>query len=612
MTMNDYGTAGEPAYSTTNPPPPSDTAAPADATPQVGGPFDKAIRAALEEITRLEGLRDQAASAAKSAPTGISGKAERDRAQARLNDAEAELARANRQYQNILARAAAAPSAGGSTPSAAGKSITWIRRQLPDGAWVEDAYSVDLTKPTGQQSTRATDIPSRPASAPTGTATAASRPPSDPSQWQPIKGPDGKTLALQDPATGDRVAVPAGPVRKSGTEDSVSGGYVFHWSYDDQGNPHLTGKDQIADPNKIPDGTKTYINQGGWGIPAVYRGGQAIPTGEQAVPLTPETAGAPTEGKTRPAVVDGYNVTQTYSGGQWVTSSVGTRATPQPVQQVNASATEKNLTTYDPNTGTYSQTPNQNYQPGDVAGKVQQLQQQAQAKRDELNKAVQSGQKTGEQAAAEFDTWWNGNVEPQKAQLQQAQQTAQTDATIKQNTELRNQQAAEQSAFTTAQGAGRDAVAAAQAGLVNRVGPGFGAALNNIQQAYASGKAPGNFDIGSAVTYDMPDFSKISEQATAQALAHLSPTAAGKVGLPMPGIPQGVDISGALNKSQYTPTTTIAPDGTVTITHAQPGGYQGAPNPNVFGSGTGNVMQPLPPALAPNEQQIFGNYAPPG
>lgn len=213
--------------------------------------------------------------------------------------------------------------------------------------------------------------------------------------------------------------------------------------------------------------------------------------------------------------------------------------------------------TQDPLTGKITPSYNANYQAktvADVAGRVSQLQTMAQDQRDQISARLQSGEfGTGpdaqQKAAAAFDSWWSQNVESQKAALTAAQSTAQQE----QQRLLEEQQRAN---VATAQTAGQAALTAA-AGEV-RHGPGFGAALANIQNAYASGKAPAPMSaeqLQAAVTPAPLDYNKIYEQATAQALAHISPTAAQiATGQPVPtalGRIQGMDINEQLNRQRY-------------------------------------------------------------
>lgn len=239
-----------------------------------------------------------------------------------------------------------------------------------------------------------------------------------------------------------------------------------------------------------------------------------------------------------------------------------------------ASSDQLNLTYTDAN-GNVVQQPNQSFipkTPTEFAARVGSLQQAARAKSDQLQQQYQAGTITKDQRDAQFGDWWNANVESQRATLQTAQQ--QTTAE-----EQRKQQEQQRLNFATAQTAGQNAVQAYQATLPNRVGPGFGAALNSILNSFSTGKAPPQLDYSSAVTYQMPDLNQLAEQATAQALAHISPTAAGIAGQAMPQTPQ-LDLSSALDRTSYAPTVTVSPTGAVTVQHAAPAAVQTRPAPS--------------------------------
>jgi hypothetical protein len=86
----------------------------------------------------------------------------------------------------------------------------------------------------------------------------------------------------------------------------------------------------------------------------------------------------------------------------------------------------------------------------------------------------------------------------------------------------------------------------------------------------------------------MPDINALAQQATNQALAHISPTAAANMNAATgpntpnfgPGLPQtmpGYDYTQGLNRQNYQmpgASTTVSPDGTV---HVQQGGQQQPP-----------------------------------
>jgi hypothetical protein len=264
--------------------------------------------------------------------------------------------------------------------------------------------------------------------------------------------------------------------------------------------------------------------------------------------------------------------------------------------------------------GSIKNVPNPNYQPTDPALRVAQLSNQASAKLQEIQAKIGPGF-TPDQAQSEFDAWWNTNVEPAKTQLQQTQQKTQADV-------QRQQQEQERANYATALTAGSNAVEAYKAQMPNMVGPGFGAAVNQLANAWTSGKPVGNVDIASAVQYQPLDLNQLQQNAVNSALAHISPTAAQGLGGGMPAMAQQqYDVTANLNRSNYQfqpGTTTVAPDGTVTVQHAQQpvsnqpttmnipampgavGAAQSAPLPSTYPSFIGNAVgQQLNPALSP-------------
>jgi hypothetical protein len=191
-----------------------------------------------------------------------------------------------------------------------------------------------------------------------------------------------------------------------------------------------------------------------------------------------------------------------------------------------------------------SQVNNPNYQPTDPAYRVAQLSQQANAKLAEIQAKIgttYTGPDAQAKAQAEFDQWWGSNVEPAKQQIQFAQQKQQQDLA--------------RSNLATAQNAGSAAVQAAS--NLHYVGPGFGDLWGKISQGYGT-QMPDNItadDINRGLVSEAPNFGDIYEKATAQALQHISPTAAAIVNGQGGGAPtalqQPPDITGQLNRSNY-------------------------------------------------------------
>jgi hypothetical protein len=471
--------------------------------------------------------------------------------------------------------------------------------------------------------------------------------PSDPATWQQIKAPDGRVIAMQDPVTGDRVSVPATTADKpqivngqggalyawdgtklsllqagkaepkeGDTRQNVQGGYAIQEVY--------RGGSWVTDPSVAPkpydpalagkpvEGNTRQNVASGYEIREVYRGGQWVtdPTFSPR-PYSPDVVGKPKEGDTRPNVLQGYTVQETYRGGQWVVDpSVPPKPyTPQPPRDISAPAGQPYIVQQDPTTGKTSQIPNPNYQPTDPAQIVSQLQQKAQAERDRLADLPLPD----EQKRAQFDTWWQQNVQPQADQLRRLQ--AQKDyenqrlAYVDQTTATNNEATYERQRYEDAASAGKQAVADVNATLPYRVGPGFGEDFSKALGTLSSGGGAVSFGAND-FTYDMPNTDQIAEQATNRALAHISPYAAYKTGAPPPQIPQGIDYGAALSSSRYqfgggqvAPTTTISPDGTVTIEHATSQQPAPAPGPQLPDFGAASINDPARGPGVPAPQQ---------
>src|SRR5215467_1912886 len=441
-----------------------------------------------------------------------------------------------------------------------------------DGSTDEWSYRYDAnaTGPNGEKGGYVLDKSLPPVHKPADPTKAA---PSDPSTWQKVYAnpgdPTSRVIALQDPKTGDRVTVPEGAQPQKPSITQGADGATYSWD-----GTNLT---KLIDAK--PD--KPQIIQGQGGVISVWDGKtlQQIggPTeGKTQTSLDPKTgqtitktyqngdwvvtgaAGGPKigqEGDTRQNIEGGYNVTQTYQNGEWKTTSVGSRATPQQPTQVNAPATSQFITTMDQD-GNITTRPNPNYAPttmAGIAGQQAALQQQARAQHDQINANLQngvygSGPDAQTKANAAWADWWNQNIEPQKASLAQAQQQAQFE-------QQKQQQDLARANYATAQGAGQNAVSNYLSTMPYRVGPGYNQAFGQVANALAGGKMPGNIDM-SQLTFKMPDLGQMSQQATAQALAHISPTAAQMAnGSPTPSMfsQSPPDINSQLNMTNYTP-----------------------------------------------------------
>lgn len=87
------------------------------------------------------------------------------------------------------------------------------------------------------------------------TAVAAKPPPSDTSKWQPLKGPDGKVVALLDPATGDTVSV----TQKSATTVETKEGRIVSISADGTTATDITPAGIGTKNAPLPAGVPRYV-----------------------------------------------------------------------------------------------------------------------------------------------------------------------------------------------------------------------------------------------------------------------------------------------------------------------------------------------------------------
>jgi len=337
----------------------------------------------------------------------------------------------------------------------------------------------------------------------------------------------GGTTYKQNPSAGqpgqpDFVPVTGLAQAKEGDEQwvPVSGGYLgkqtYHngnWSYD---------------PNEQP---RPYD-------PALSRAAGAIkPAGTRyEVPMT-------VNGQTRlvEVVADG-------NGSYTVPSDTKSRTfpgTPPNTIAQQPGTTEPFMVRYNADTNQYSREPNPNYQPKDVAGQVTQLSNMASAKLQELQGKIGPAY-TPEQAQAEYDQWWAANIDTQKQQLLQQQQDEKLARQMKIDEQQRQN-------LGTAQTAGADVVRAVAG--EHRVGPGFGDFMANMNNAVATKSFPQQMNaqqFNNAFVTPMPDYQNIYEQATAKALAHISPTAAQIAGQSTPtALAGGVDINSQLNRTNF-------------------------------------------------------------
>jgi hypothetical protein len=220
----------------------------------------------------------------------------------------------------------------------------------------------------------------------------------------------------------------------------------------------------------------------------------------------------------------------------------------------NTGITNPTNTYYDPTTGTVKTDPNQNYLPTDPGRMQQQLQQQASAQQSALQQQVMAGKLTADQAASQFNQWWQTNAEPIKGDIAAAQAKAQSAIDLQQAQANNYNTTAAIAPATLAQTGASDA----QKNLISMLPyvVGNGAAST---PAITQGKNGfPNVDYGQVMknaTYSLPNLQEVGRQGAAAALANISPTAAMHAQMPgppaqppMPGMP---DLNSMLNMNQY-------------------------------------------------------------
>lgn len=292
---------------------------------------------------------------------------------------------------------------------------------------------------------------------------------------------------------------------------------------------------------------------------------------------TPQKAVSPAVQRTEAAIKPAgtrYKTPMTIGGQQMLVDVVAdgnggytipddTRASPIPgapsTSVAQATSTEQpTLVRYDPSTNQYTEQPNPNYQPTDYARRTAQLSQQASQKLAELQARI-SPDYTQAQAQSDFDQWWNTNVEPAKQQMAAQQQQD----NLKVLAEQRAQSEQSRANYATAATIGQNAADTQAKLLPYMAGPGWGKLVGDLANAVANpGKNPAAGlgispdEIAAGVQFQAPDLQAISQQATAQALQHISPTAASIANGPG-AVPsalqqaQGIDFNTALNRTSY-------------------------------------------------------------
>lgn len=242
--------------------------------------------------------------------------------------------------------------------------------------------------------------------------------------------------------------------------------------------------------------------------------------------------------------------------------------------QTTLGNTSANYAQVNPTTGQVSFTANPNYQPttqAQIAARVGQLQSLMQQKGQEVQgkvgQTVDGKVYTAEDALSDFNAWHTQNIAPEQTSLQAAQndamfQRAKDDAALRQG------------AMTSALGAGTQNINAFNANVAaNPVGAGYADVMDQVRQ----GKMPTGQQMKDAFTYQAANPMQTSQQATMDALKYIDPRVAAANGMPIPN-PQGIDVAGMLNRTNYAGPPGMAP--------APPAAAQAAPPPPPPAPGT--------------------------
>jgi hypothetical protein len=206
--------------------------------------------------------------------------------------------------------------------------------------------------------------------------------------------------------------------------------------------------------------------------------------------------------------------------------------------------TAPTTTYYDPTTGKVVDRANSSYVPTDPGRMQVQLQQQAAAQQQALQQQVVSGQLTADQAATQFDQWWQTNAEPIKGSIAQAQAAAQSAIALQQAQTNQANTAAAIAPATLAQTASNQAQSNLISMLPYVVGKGTATTPGITQGANGFPK----MDIGQIMqnaTYSLPNLQEVGRQGAAAALANISPTA--QMHMQMPGAPAAPPMPGLAN-----------------------------------------------------------------
>lgn len=212
-------------------------------------------------------------------------------------------------------------------------------------------------------------------------------------------------------------------------------------------------------------------------------------------------------------------------------------------------------------------------------------QQEAQAKREEMRLDIEMHRVTAEDAAREYNRWYQENITYPLAQAQEARMRADTQLQYQKALDSQNQFAAtnEVQRNQVALSAGQNAAENEIKLLPYRTGPNFSSHMANAINSVAQGSSAGVNFSGDDFTFKAPNLEKIARKATAKALAGISPYARSQISMPEMPAMAPIDFSGAPQYNRYTPPP-VAGDAS--------GGQQTAPPPP---DSSGTDMGDIPP-----------------
>lgn len=250
--------------------------------------------------------------------------------------------------------------------------------------------------------------------------------------------------------------------------------------------------------------------------------------------------------------------------------------------------TQSVLTKLDPRTGQVDQSQiNLAYQPktrAEVAARVGQLQNLMNAKSAEVQGKVGKAGYTADNALQEFNSWYGQQVAPHMDALKAAQDEAVAAA-------ARDEMASRGTAYTSALGAGTQAMNAFSKMQEGRVGPNAEAAM----AAASRGDFNALANIKGASSYEAEDPQASAQRATMEALKYIDPRAAAATGAPPPNL-SAIDVNSALAPTRYLPGAQVPPQPMAAPATATPAAGGGAGMPQMPDWLNGTAPPPPPPS----------------